>query len=113
MRSSKKSSKILGRWHITEMEGWGEEYLNMEVKAFIDFGTDGLGQFQFGLVNGDIDYHLTERNGEPAVEWSWEGSDEMDAACGRGWATLRKDVRLLGEIFIHRGDNSPFIAERI
>jgi hypothetical protein len=37
MRSSKKSSKISGRWHITAMEGWGEEYLNMEFKGFIDF----------------------------------------------------------------------------
>lgn len=38
-------------------------------------------------------------------------SDEMDPACGRGWAALEKDGKLSGRIFIHDGDSSAFTAE--
>ena len=42
----------------------------MEVPAFLEFRPDGLGEFQFILVKGWIDYRLVERDGKPAVEWS-------------------------------------------
>jgi hypothetical protein len=83
----------------------------MEVQAFIEFGKDELGEFQFGLVRGDMDYQLTHRDGKPAVEWSWEGNDEMDPVTGRGWAVLEGD-ELHGIIFIHQGDESDFVAKR-
>jgi hypothetical protein len=84
----------------------------MEVQAFIEFGPDNTGSFQFCLVQGLMDHCLTERNGKSSVEWSWEGSDETDPACGRGWATLEEDGKLSGRIFIHDGDSSAFTAER-
>ena len=28
-----------GKWHITEMETWGEDYFNMEVQAFIEIDS--------------------------------------------------------------------------
>ncbi|MHC4574226.1 MAG: hypothetical protein ACYS76_08855 [Planctomycetota bacterium] len=105
-------SPIIGRWIITEMEAWGPESLNMEVQAFIEFDPDGGGQFQFCLVQGFVDCCLTERKGKPSVEWSWEGSDEMDPACGRGWAIVEKDGTLRGRVFIHNGDSSEFAAVR-
>jgi hypothetical protein len=37
--------KYEGTWHITEMETWGEEYLNMEVQAYIRIRRDGGGEF--------------------------------------------------------------------
>ena len=45
--------------------------------------------------------------GKPAVEFSWDGNDEMDPAQGRGWAVLDGD-RLKGMIFFHQGDESEF-----
>lgn len=52
----KVRSPIIGRWRITEMEQWDRDYCDMEVPAFIEFRPDGLGEFQFGLVSGDIDH---------------------------------------------------------
>ncbi len=51
------------------------------------------------------------RDGEPAVEWTWDGNDEMDPAQGRGWAVLEGD-ELHGMIFFHQGDDSEFVATR-
>ena len=35
-----------------------------------------------------------------------------DPASGRGWATLGTAGRLVGHLFIHNSDDSPFVAER-
>ena len=43
---------------------------------------------------------------------SWEGFDDGIAASGRGWAALGGAGRLVGHIFIHKGDDSGFVAER-
>ncbi len=109
---SKPKLQIIGRWDITEMEAWEPESFNMEVQAFIEFSPNGRGRFQFCLVHGFMDYCMAERNGKPSAEWSWNGSDEMDSACGRGWATLDEDGKLYGRIFIHDGDSSAFTAKR-
>ena len=106
-------SKILGRWRITEMEQWDAGYLNMEVEAFIEFGGDGIGSFQFGLVQGQVDYERTGKSGKEEVEWTWEGMDEMDPVSGRGRAELQPDGRLQGRFFFHGGDSSDFTAKRI
>jgi hypothetical protein len=111
MAKSKAQSSFEGLWHISSMSAWDENYINEEVQAFIDFEAKGLSKFQFGLVNGNIDYQETQRDGKHAVEWSWEGDDEMVECSGRGWATLEGD-ELKGMIFIHGGDHSDFVARR-
>jgi hypothetical protein len=111
MAKKKQVTPFEGRWHIVSMSTWAEDYFNMEVQAFIEFGKDQQGEFQFGLVQGGISYRLTERNGKPAVEWSWEGNDENDPVTGRGWAVLEGDD-LHGMIFIHQGDQSDFVARK-
>ena len=59
-----------------------------------------------------MDCRLTTRDGEPAVEWTWDGNDEMDPAQGRGWAVVKGD-ELHGMIFFHSGgDDSEFVAKR-
>jgi len=50
MKTSSLLRQIAGRWRITEMEMWDSDYCDMEVEAFIEFGSDGTGTFQFGLV---------------------------------------------------------------
>lgn len=52
-----------------------------------------------------MDCRLSTRDGEQAVEWTWDGNDEMAPAQGRGWAII-KDGDLHGTIFFHGGDES-------
>ncbi len=110
-KKKKPKSPFLGRWHIVSMSAWDEDYLNEEVQAFIEFEEYKKGKFQFGLVQGIIDYREGLRDGKPCIEWSWEGNDEMDPALGRGWVILEDD-ELHGMIFIHLGDDSEFEAKR-
>lgn len=109
----KPASPFAGLWHIVSMTGWDEDYFNEEVQAFLEFEDNGTGHFQFGYVRGYMDWRPTTRDGEPAVEWSWEGSDgaDMTEMTGRGWAKL-KGGELDGMIFIHLGDESGFVAKR-
>jgi hypothetical protein len=58
-----------------------------------------------------MDYRATQRAGQPAIEFSWQGVSEGDELCGRGWATL-SDTILSGHIFIHNSDDSGFKATR-
>ena len=71
----------------------------------------GHGVLRFLTIEGDIDYRLTERDGLPAVEFSFDGHDEGDRISGRGWAVLQSGT-LRGRIFFHDGDESAFAATR-
>jgi hypothetical protein len=112
-KKPKPKSPFLGRWHIVSMSTWDEDYLNEEVQAFIEFDDKEGGSFQFGYVQGIIDYQESLRDGKPAVEFSWEGGDGADGTplTGRGWAILQEG-ELHGMILIHQGDDSEFEAER-
>ena len=58
-----------------------------------------------------ISVRYGSRDGAACAEFSWEGFDDGSAASGRGWA-LGGAGRLVGHIFIHKGDDSVFVAER-
>jgi hypothetical protein len=102
-----------GRWRIVSMSAWEDEYLNEEVEAFIEFEPKEGGSFQFGYVEGQIDWVASRRDGKPGIEFSWEGGDGADGTpmSGRGWAILEAD-ELRGMFFIHQGDDSEFVARR-
>jgi hypothetical protein len=95
------------------MDQWEQDYLDEEIEAFVQFGDDGSGSFQFGYVQGQIDHRSTERDGKAAVEFSWEGGDGADGTSltGRGWAVLN-GTDLNGVFFIHYGDESGFVARK-
>ena len=112
MTTPKTSNPFVGRWRISEMELWDREDLDLVAPAFIEFGRHGLGEFRFIAVQGCLDCRFSERDGMPAVEFSWEGQDDGDDSLGRGWAILR-DGRLEGRWFFHRGDDSWFRATRL
>jgi hypothetical protein len=105
-------NSILGHWRITHMDQWDQDFVDAEVEGYIRLDAGGAGEFQFGYVHGNIDYETTERDGRPAVEWSWEGNDEMDSASGRGWAMLQEDGTLKGKLSFHDGDKSGFLARK-
>jgi hypothetical protein len=52
------------------------------------------------------------RGGAACAEFSWGGSDDNSHASGRGWAAIGTTGRLVGYVFIHKGDESGFVAER-
>jgi hypothetical protein len=93
------------------MEVWGKDYLDLVVPAHITFDDEAMGSFQFGTVDGWLDCRFSKRDGEPFVEFSWEGNNDTDPGCGRGWAKMT-EAGLKGRLFIHQGDDSAFTATR-
>ncbi len=114
MTIPKSKSPFTGRWRIVSMSAWEDDYLDEEVQAYIEFKEKRGGDFQFGYVQGQIDYRTTNREGKPSVEFSWEGDDGADGTplTGRGWAILQGDD-LQGEFCIHEGDDSEFVAKKL
>jgi hypothetical protein len=111
MAYAKLANSFIGRWRITRMDLWDQDFVDAEVEGYFDFEANGTGHFQFVYVSGCVDCRMTTRDGEPAVEWTWDGNDEMDPAQGRGWAVVKVDEPH-GMIFFHRGDESGFVATR-
>ena len=74
----KPKSPITGRWRIVSMSAWEDDYLDEEVQAFFEFEETGRGSFRFGYIQGSMDCKTARREGEPAVEFSWEGGDGAD-----------------------------------
>lgn len=110
-RKKATTSPFEGRWSIVSMSAWDEDCLNEEEPAYIEFGKGQQGQFHFGYVHGSMDCREGLRDGQPAVEFSWDGNAEMDDVNGRGWAVLKGD-ELHGMLFFHQGDESDFVAEK-
>ena len=110
-KKSTTKNPFLRRWRIVSMSEWDSDFIDAEEEGYFEFDSKNSGQFHFGYVHGDIDYRLTQRDGEPAIEWTWEGNDEMDPAQGRGWAIIQSDD-LQGKLFFHNGDDSAFVASR-
>ncbi|MGH8807465.1 MAG: hypothetical protein ACREX0_06275 [Noviherbaspirillum sp.] len=92
-------------WRIVSMAEWDQDYVDMEVPGYIAFEKGGLGSFQFGLVQSQMDYRV---NGN-RVEFTWSGFDEGDEVNGRGFAEITQG-ELLGHLYIHLGDDSAFRA---
>ena len=111
-KNAKAPNSFAGRWRIISMEQWAQDFVDEEEEGYFDFSDEGQGEFHFGYVHGQMDCRLTTRDGAPAIEWTWDGNDEMEAAHGRGWAVV-KDDKLHGMIFFHLGDDSGFVAKRL
>jgi hypothetical protein len=94
------------------MDNWDQEAIDLVQPGFIEFGEDGLGSLGFIVVTWDLHCRDAERDSQPGVEFSWQGSDEGDDASGRGWAALNPDGTLEGHIYFHPNDDSGFRAER-
>lgn len=108
----RKDEKLFrGRWRLVETDVWDLHDLDPGEQAYITFGTRHLGDFALLTIEADIDYRVSTRDGQPAVEFTWWGHDEGDDVNGRGWACIDGDS-LVGRIFIHRGDESGFVARR-
>jgi hypothetical protein len=94
------------------MELWDADYFDMEVEAFIKIEPNGSGEFQFGLVCGQMDGDMPNTENE-RFEFTWEGNDECDDASGSGWLKLKNENLIEGKIKLHNGDSSKLSAKRI
>ena len=83
-----------GKWRIVEMPDYTADYPDMMEPAYILFDGKGSGGFAFGCVTGAI-HGAGDGN---AIEFSWEGNDEMDEACGDGWAEIQPTQSLIGSL---------------
>lgn len=102
---------VEGTWRITAMECWTQDMVDLCGPGHLSF-RGGFGELRFCAVQADLDCRHSTRDGAPFVEFSWTGRDDRRPASGRGWATLDGPDRMLGRIFIHRGDESAFAAVR-
>ena len=102
-RAASFARAFTGRWRITEMYEWDE--IDLAGSAHITFSGKDRGKLAFLAVEADLDVRYGSRDGAACAEFSWEGFDDGTAASGRGWAALRGAGRLVGHIFIHKGDD--------
>lgn len=95
--------KLLGKWRMVEPP----DYDMAEPGSYILFSDDHA-EFALDCLTGSIH----GRCEGDAIEFTWEGNDEMEATGGHGWAELQDDGSLEGEICLQHGDEIPFIARR-
>ena len=93
------------------MELWDQDFIDLETEGHFTFNKDELGSFEFGAVQGQIDYSIEKINGLERLSFSWEGSDENDPVSGRGWVII-EGALLTGKIYFHLGDSSWFKAKK-
>lgn len=106
-----QKNSYIGKWRITEMEEWDQDYVDMETEGYFEFSKNKTGYFHFGLVQGQIDYRIETVAGAEILNFTWEGQDENDECHGRGWAVIKNDS-IEGRIYFHEGEDSGFKAER-
>lgn len=110
--ATKKDKSFFGRWRITYMAEWDQDYVDLVTEGFIEFGEDDSGEFRFGTVHGFLDCRTEQHGKETRIEFSWDGEHDTDPGCGRGWASI-EDGRLVGHLYIHMADDSEFVAEKV
>ncbi len=104
------NNEFTGKWHIISMDPWDQDYIDEVEPGYIEFGQDGLGSLHFGFIFADIDYRITNNTQRNVIEFSFAGKDEYNEICGRGTAS-KTSGQLIGNLFIHHGDDSAFIAK--
>jgi hypothetical protein len=91
-----------GRWRIVEMDVWDNDFLDLVEETHLTFQGKSDGEIAFGALKGFLDVRYGTRDGSACAEFSWEGHDESDPSCGRGWAMIGTAGRLVGHFYIHR-----------
>lgn len=99
---------LIGKWRIIEADLWDKEYLDMLDPAFIEFKSSGRGEVRFGCVVGRFDCSYSPA----AVDFIWQGHDEMDEASGDGIALLEDDGSLTVEFSFDNGDDATLKAKK-
>lgn len=102
---------FLNKWLIKEMDMWDSDYINMEVDGYIEIYNECNGNFQFGLVKGDIIYKINKVNNKEILKFKFTAVDECDPVTGTGWMEIVENGVAEGEFSFDNGDISGFVAE--
>ncbi|PSC06608.1 hypothetical protein SLNSH_02000 [Alsobacter soli] len=94
------------------MDVWDNDVLDLAEEAHLTFQGASDGEIAFVAVKGFLDVRYGSRDGAACAEFSWQGEDDGDDVCGRGWVRLGTAGRLVGHVFIHQADDSGFVCER-
>ena len=57
----KPPNPFAGRWRITSMEQWDQDFVDEEEEGYFEFTEKRWGVFHFGYVHGQMDCRLTTR----------------------------------------------------
>ncbi len=106
----RKANLYSGKWRIFEMEMWDQDFIDLEIEGHFTFEKDELGSFQFGLVQGQLDYRIEDIDGLEGLNFSGTASDENDPASGRGWVIIEGDL-INGKIYF-LGDSFKVKAKK-
>lgn len=101
---------FVGKWKITWMELWGQDYVDLEEPGYFEFEEGRFGNFVFGAMWGQVDFQVSHRT--PFIEFSWQGECEGDPYCGRGFFEFPTPDQGEGVLYIHAGDKSGVRIER-
>lgn len=64
------------------MSAWDKEFLDEEEEVNLEFDQKDSGPFRFSYVHSQMDRRMTTRDGEAAVEWTWDANDQITLAQG-------------------------------
>ena len=70
------------------MDVWDNDVLDIGEEPHLTFKGASDGEIAFVAVKGFLDVRYGSRDGSACAEFSWQGCDDADEACGRGWAML-------------------------
>src|ERR1700757_4958376 len=87
-----------GRWRIVKMDNWDSDFRDLVEEAHLTLGGKSDGEIAFGALKGFLDVRYGARDGSACAEFSWEGHDDNDPACGRRSAASRTAGRLVGHL---------------
>jgi len=95
------------------MDLWDQDAIELVGPGIVELNADGTGMMRFIAVEAWLDHRPAERDGKPAIEFSWDGNDEGTQVSGRGWIALAHEDSIDGHIWFHMGDDSGFSAVRL
>lgn len=100
---------LAGKWRFVELDLWGNrESVDQRELAHIRFDEQHGGEFSFGDVTGKFDCSYAKTK----IYFLWDGREEMGEVSGEGWAELKDDGSVTGEIHFDDGEDASFIAEK-
>jgi hypothetical protein len=100
------AGRIIGKLRIVETATWDKQHLDLCGPAFLEIDAQGHGDMAFGALEAALDCSFTPTG----IDFHWNGADEGDQVSGHGWADLREDGCLEGELAYRDGDETTFIA---
>ncbi|OGQ97547.1 MAG: hypothetical protein A2521_10180 [Deltaproteobacteria bacterium RIFOXYD12_FULL_57_12] len=93
------------------MEQWDQDYIDLMGPGLLTVKADGDGELQFGAIEAWLDCRIETVSGLERREFFFDGMEEGDPICGRGWAQVKGKV-MTGRLHFHKGDDSSFTATK-